>query len=201
MAEILLSRQRSALLVIDFQEKLAAHVQARERTEANIARLVRAAGLLEIPVIVTEQYPRGLGPTTAGLRPLLPAPYEKLAFGCCKEASVAEALAEVDRDQWVLAGIETHVCVLQTAAQLVQQRSISGVFVVADACSARRQYDHDVALARLRQAGIQVVTTESVLFEWLERAGTEKFKRIAALVKATDSEVLADTLGPSSASS
>ena len=189
----MVQRAASALLVIDFQEKLAALIAERHRIEANLGRLVCAARLLSVPVLATEQYPQGLGPTTAGLRRWLEEPLQKLAFSCCGEPVVRERIASVRRRQWVLVGIETHICVAQTALELTALPEVEEVYVVADACGARRELDHTTALARLRHAGVHVTTAEAVLFEWLRRAGTDEFRAVSRLVRMSDEAVLTAT--------
>ena len=145
--------------------------------------LIEAAGRLSIPVLASEQHPRGLGPTVSEVRELLPggSVVEKMHFSCLGDAGFARRLDDVGRPQAVLAGIEAHVCVLQTAEDLIA--SGRQVFVVADATGSRTSASHETAMTRLRAAGAFVVTTEMVVFEWLERAGTPEFKALSALIK------------------
>lgn len=174
----LLDRARSVLVVIDVQEKLFPAICERERVLGRLELLIAAAGVFEIPVVLTEQYPAGLGPTVGEIRDLLPEvrPLEKIDFSCVSSPGFCERLYELGRNQIVLAGIETHICVAQTALELDFQGE--RVFVAADATSSRRPIDHEVGLRRMGRAGITLTTAESVVYEWLRRAGTEEFKRL-----------------------
>ncbi len=187
--ELLCQSARSQLVVIDVQERLASAMDKKVRAHLldNTARLIQAAGLLEIPVRRTEQYPKGLGPTEPALAELLTeiptgAPVEKTAFSCC---AVDEFNAAVDsspeRHQIVLTGMESHVCVLQTALEL--QAAGRQVFVVADAVCSRSKANHKNALRRLASAGVVVSNTESVMFEWMRDAKHPQFKAISKLLK------------------
>ncbi len=178
----LLSRGASRLLIVDMQQKLLPHIGSADLCLAHCHRLVRGASILEVPVIATEQYPQGLGPTNVELGALVTSPVEKVRF------SAAQALGwtsgndpEPERDQIVVAGIEAHVCVLQTVLDL-----LSGgfrVFVVADAIGSRHPFDLEIALRRMADSGAVLTTTESVLFEWCGVAGTPEFRQISALIK------------------
>jgi len=180
----LLERNRCVLVLIDFQEKLFPHVYEYQRVLARIDLLLCAANLLQIPLLLTEQYPKGLGNTIEEIRKALPQvqPLEKMDFSCVQAAGFKERLSSLQRDQIVLAGIETHICVAQTAMDLVSKGE--RVFVVADATSSRRPLDAQVALQRLEQSGLTVTTTEAVVFEWLRRAGTDEFKALQPKIKA-----------------
>lgn len=176
----------SALLVVDLQERLGAAMPAKvlNRVVANTRLLGRSAALLEVPTIATEQYPQGLGPTLEAVAESLPdsAPcLAKQAFSCCGDAGVAAALAATGRGQVVVAGMEAHVCVLQTALDLAAAGH--GVFVVEDAICSRRLENYQNALDRLRQCGVQVVSAESVVFEWLGDADHPQFRSIQALLR------------------
>ncbi len=171
----------TALLVIDVQEKLVPKVVEADALVSNIGFLIDAAGLLSMPVQATEQYPRGLGPTVAELARRLPERPDKVAFSCCAVPSVVETFRRAARPKVVLSGIETHVCVLHTALDLLALDF--RVFVVADAVGSRYRYDHRWALRRMRQAGAVLTTTETCLFEWVGGAGHPRFKAISALVQ------------------
>lgn len=174
----------SQLVVIDIQEKLAAAMkpEVREQVLKNTAILCEAANNLNIPIVRTEQYPKGLGPTEQQVAQHLNHPaIEKTCFSCYRSPDFVEKLAEHSRRQVLLTGMESHVCVMQTAAQLSEHGY--QVFVVQDAVCSRRKQHHKNALARLRQAGIQVIMTESALFEWLRDAKHEQFKSVAALIR------------------
>ena len=187
MSESLLcAADNSQLVVIDIQTRLAGAMaeEARERVYRNSAILLQAAAQLDIPAIATEQYPKGLGPTEASVAAHFPAAMpliEKTCFACSANDHFMQALADNHRRQVVLAGMEAHVCVLQTALEL-QNRGYQ-VFVVEDAvCSRRAAHQHN-ALQRLRQAGVLISNTESVLFEWLRDARHRHFKAVTALIK------------------
>jgi hypothetical protein len=150
---------------------------------ARVDLLLTAARLLKIPILLTEQYPKGLGGTVEDIRKNLPGiqPLEKLDFSCVPANGFMERLSSLQRDQILLAGIETHICVTQTALDLVSQGET--VFVVSDATSSRRPLDAQMALQRLSQCGLGIITAESVVFEWLRRAGTEEFKTLQPKLK------------------
>lgn len=173
-----------ALVVIDIQERLAAAMPRREEVVAASARLARVASLIGAPTIVTRQYPKGLGDTLPELAEALDANavvVDKTAFCCCAEDAFAEALAATGRKQAVLLGMETHICVTQTALALLDRGY--RVHVVADGVCSRRDLDHDVALARLRHEGVVVTTSEAVMYEAVGRAGTDEFKALLGIVK------------------
>ncbi|MEE3364423.1 MAG: isochorismatase family protein [Planctomycetota bacterium] len=181
----LLSKTASRLVVVDVQQKLLDHIPVAESLVENCRRLVRGAQLLDVPVAATEQYPAGLGPTTQVLSELLDEIPEKLRFSCaeCLDWGPADEGQE-QRDQVVVCGIEAHVCVLQTALDLAAQGF--RVFVPADAVASRHKLDWKTALGRLADSGVVVLTTESVLFEWCEVAGTDEFRQISRLVTGKD---------------
>lgn len=178
------NRGLSHLVVIDMQERLAS-VMAQESLQAvvrNCGILLQAALLLEVPVTYTEQYPKGLGPTIPELLPFLPAgsKVEKIAFACTDEPRFCRQLTS-DRPQIILAGMEAHICILQTALQL--QHGGRQVFVAEDAVLSRNPANKANALERLRHAGVIISNTESVVFEWLGKAEGDAFKQISKLVR------------------
>lgn len=180
----LLKREAGVLAVIDVQEKLLPHVHQGGRLLARLELLLTAANRLAVPVIVTEQYPKGLGGTVEAVRRHLD-PYDpvvKMDFSCAPVPEFAKRLEGLGRTQLVVAGIEAHVCVAQSAIELAA--GPRRVFVVADAVSSRRPQDAAVAVDRMRAAGVEVTTTEAVVFEWLRRAGTDEFRAIQAGIKA-----------------
>lgn len=180
---MLLSRDRSVLVIVDLQERLIPAVGDAARVLRNAGILMKAAGALEVPVIVTEQYPKGLGPTVEPLRALVAGDsvIEKISFSCTGAPAFLDRLDRTGRDQIVLAGAETHVCVLQTVLSL--RAAGRGVYLVADATTSRAPVSVEMGIARMRGAGTEIVTTEMVLFEWMERAGTSSFRAISALIK------------------
>lgn len=180
---MLMKAQDSLLLIVDVQERLLPSMAEARLVVRHCEILMRAAIRLELPVLVSEQYPKGIGPTIPELRALA-APdsvMEKLHFACGEDAALTQRIASANRRQLVLAGLEAHVCVLQSALRF--QELGYQVFVVADACSSRDQANADMAFQRMRANGVEVVTTEMVLFEWLHCAGTPEFKDLIALIK------------------
>lgn len=178
----LMDRQRSRLLIVDVQDKFRSVIWQYERMLHQCVKLVRGAQILSVPQFVTEQYPQGLGTTDRELAALLPPPIEKNRFSCAECLNWGTAAEQSDgRTQVVVAGIESHVCVLQTCFDLLSDGF--RVFVPADAVSSRFESNYHAALNRLANAGCVITSTESVLFEWCETSGTPEFKRIAGLVR------------------
>lgn len=171
----------TGLLVIDVQEKLMPLIPDASAVVRNIAFLVDGARLLDMPVQATEQYPKGLGSTVAELVARLPDRPEKVAFSCCAIPAVIEKFRTAGRPKILLAGIESHVCVQQTALDLLALDF--RVYIAADAVSSRYRIDHDFALQRLQRAGCILVTSEAALFEWVGAASHPRFKNISALVQ------------------
>jgi len=183
MTTELLDRNRSALVIIDVQEKLFPHIHEHDRLLVRIDLLISAAKLMGIPILLTEQYPKGLGSTIEEIRRLIPEiePVTKMEFSCIPATGFMERLSSLHRDQFVLAGIEAHICVAQTALDLASRGG--RVVVTADATSSRRPVDAQFAWHRMEQSGLAVSTAEAVVFEWLRRAGTDEFKAIQPKVR------------------
>jgi nicotinamidase-related amidase len=177
----LMSPADTALLVVDVQEKLLPSIFDSAALVRNIAFLIDGARLLGLPVQATEQYPRGLGPTTAELAKRLPERPDKVAFSCCAIPSVVESLQRGARPKVVLAGIESHVCVLHTALDLLALDF--RVYVPADGVGARYRLDHDIALRRLEQAGAVLTTCEMCIFEWVGGSSHPQFKAVSRLIQ------------------
>ncbi|MBU2966380.1 hydrolase [Amphritea sp. 2_MG-2023] len=169
----------SCLLVVDIQEKLAPAIHEGDAVIANVRWLAEVAKLANVPIFTTEQYPKGLGPTVAELQDVLPKEgfMEKMHFSCMAEPSCNEKINSIKPNQVVIVGMESHVCVLQTAIQIKQQAR--EVFVVADAVSSRNPADKAMALERMRQCGIHIVTKEMVGFEWIQTSGTDQFREFS----------------------
>jgi nicotinamidase-related amidase len=170
----------TALVVVDAQEKLMPLVKGSARIVWNIERLLDGAKILGVEALATEQYPQGLGATVPSLASRLDEKHEKLAFsagGCAPFA----ALGEKGVFRVLLAGIETHVCVQQTALDLLAAGY--RVYVAVDAVGARFEVDHEIALRRMETTGVVLTTTEAALFEWCQVAGTQQFKQISQLVR------------------
>lgn len=176
----LLDAQRSALVIVDIQEKLLPKIIDHQRLLWNSSRAARGAQVVGVPVLLTEQYPKGLGGTVSPLDSFSSCRHEKTAFSVCGATSFREELGNMGIEQVVLCGIETHICVTQSALDL----SANGfdVYVVVDAVGARHELDHLTALNRLRDEGVTLLTTETLLFEWSQDAMHERFAEIRALV-------------------
>ena len=178
-----LTVENTILVLIDFQERLFPVMHEKEKLLRNVVKLARGAVVLEVPVVVTEQYPKGLGPTLPEIKAVLPdvRPIEKVCFSCCDEESFCRSLEAPGRRQVLVAGIEAHICVYQTAMALA--RAGYQVQVVGDAVSSREPENKLVSLFGLGAAGIGVTTVEMALFELLRVARGDKFKRISEIIK------------------
>jgi nicotinamidase-related amidase len=182
---MLIGRDSSCLLVVDIQEKLLPAMQDPMLVVRNAGILMQAAARLGIPILVSEQYPQGLGPTVAELRHLAPADaaFAKTAFSCADDPELRRRLEELKRPQAIICGIEAHVCVLQTALGLAAQDSGIIPIVIGDATSSRTAANREAGLSRLRADGVEIATTEMAVFEWLGRAGTPEFKELSRLIR------------------
>ena len=176
---MLMCKEKSALIVVDIQEKLTPHVREPEMLVDKCQWMIRLAYDLHVPVIVSEQYPSRLGKTVEPLKTLTTdeQAIEKVCFSCNRERDFCNRWGELGKTQAVIIGIETHVCVMQTALDM--KCSGVDVYVVTDATNSRHEQDYVCALARMQQAGVQIVTSEMVFFEWVERAGNDEFKRLS----------------------
>jgi nicotinamidase-related amidase len=170
-------------LIIDIQERLFPFIANNEQITRNTSILIEGLKAVGVPIMVTEQYTKGLGLTISPLKELLAEIrfIEKMAFSCCDEPIFYEELAVKGTHFVIIAGIESHVCVLQTTIDLISNgyRPV----VVEDCVGSRNPNDKAVAIARMRQEGAIITTYESVLFELLRHSGTESFKKISKLVK------------------
>lgn len=184
MASLVVNAATSQLVIIDMQVKLASVMPAEllQATVKNCGILAQAANLLALPTIVTEQYPQGLGETLAEIKSHLPncKPIAKTAFSACGEPKFNQQLQR-ENPQIILAGMEAHICVLQTALDLTKANK--QVFVVEDAIISRSAANKANALARLRDAGCVITNTESVVFEWLGDANHAAFKAVSKLIR------------------
>jgi nicotinamidase-related amidase len=171
----------TGLLVIDMQEKLLPFIPGHAALVRDVGFLIDAAQLLGLTVQATEQYPRGLGPTVPDLARRLPHRPEKTAFSCCAIPEVVETFHREARPKVVLCGIEAHVCVLNTAFDLLTHGF--RVYIAADAVASRSPRDAEVALRRLEQAGAHLVTAEMCAFEWVGGSTHPKFKEVSRLVQ------------------
>ncbi len=178
----LMNRDDTALVVVDVQEKLMPLILGQQRIIWNIRRLLDGAKILGVPAVATEQYPKGLGPTVAELAEMLePAIPDKLHFSCGACGDLFTNLAEAGVHKLLLCGIEAHVCVQQTALDLIAAGF--RVYLAVDAIGARGDIDKEIALRRMETSGATLTTTESALFEWCEKSGTPEFKQISQLVR------------------
>ncbi|MCH7916506.1 MAG: hydrolase [Planctomycetes bacterium] len=179
----MLDTQTSCLVVIDLQGKLANLMQERESLFKATATLVQSAQQLNVPILWCQQCPDALGPTIEPLRALLAGetPINKSSFSCWANEHFRQRLAQINRQQVVLCGIETHICVWQTAMNLLGQQF--EVEVVADAVSSRTAANKRLGLDRMRRAGMGITSLEMVLFEWLKDADHPNFDQIAKLIK------------------
>lgn len=179
----MISSQDTVLLIIDVQGKLAQVVYESEAVERNISKLVRAAKILGVPVLYTEQYPKGLGHTVEALQELLSEeePLEKIAFSCCAEESFMEKLRGLNRNNVLVTGMETHVCVYQTANELIEYGY--SVHLIADAVTSRTRENREIGIRCIEKAGAWLKSTEMVIFELLRIAQGEEFKAISKIIK------------------
>lgn len=181
-----IDRERALLAVIDVQEKFAGVIDGFDEVRKNVDRLIRGCHILKVPLAVTEQYPKGLGETVPDLKETIASTYatkpvQKMCFSSQGCAEFADQLRGAGRQQIILAGIEAHVCVWQTAIDLLDAGY--QVYVVADAVSSRTARNREIALRRLEAEGAKLTSTEMVLFEMTVEAGTEQFKAVSKLVK------------------
>ena len=179
----LANAEDSVLVVIDPQEKLVRMIHNREEVVETIVRLIAFSAIFELPVVLTEHYPQGLGYTVEEVKAALADynPVLKRVFSCFGVPDFEEALLATGRKRLVVTGIETHICVSQTVMDALHRGY--QVHVVADGTGTRKPEDHEIALERLRQAGAQVVTSEAFIYEVTRRADGEEFKRVLDLVK------------------
>jgi len=185
MDKFILKWDDSLLVIVDIQERLAVAMTEKERVRvvSNTLHLIESAKLLGVPLLITEQYSKGLGPTVPEVRSAVQtyAPIEKITFSCCGEKFFMEAVQETEKKQIILLGMETHVCVLQTCIDLLQNGYI--VHVVSDAICSRTKQNYKTAIEYMRDAGAVITCTETVLFQLLVKAGTEEFKAISKRIK------------------
>ena len=173
----------SVLVVIDPQEKLVRMIHNREEVVENMKRMIEFASIFAIPVVLTEHYPQGLGYSVEEIKEVLPSydPVIKRIFSCFGVPEFSEALAATGRNRLLVVGIETHICVCQTVHDALHQGYL--VQVVADGTGTRKREDHEIALARMRQEGAVVTTSEALIYEVTYRADGEEFKKVLDLVK------------------
>ncbi|MFH1746987.1 MAG: isochorismatase family protein [Planctomycetota bacterium] len=181
-----LTRDQTQLVVVDMQEKMLPHITQQADVRRECVRMIRAAVEMDLPITISEQYVRGLGPTNpdvleAASQATNVETIEKMTFSLCRHDALRDRIQSLGRPQVLLVGVETHVCVAQTALDLLDM-SLQPI-ILADAVGSRRPTDRDTALARLRSASAIITTVEAAIFELLEIAGTDVFKRILPLVR------------------
>ncbi len=182
----ILEADLAVLVVVDVQARMFETIASAPADEVagNVVRLIRAARILECPVLYTEQYPKGLGQTVDAVREALPEglePIVKSTCSCWRDAAFRAALGRTGREQVILVGLETHVCIQQTALDLLRVDHVP--FVAADAVGSRRGLDMTTAIDRMRRSGVEVSTAEALIFELVERCDHPRFKQILELVK------------------
>jgi nicotinamidase-related amidase len=178
-----INREQACGLIIDIQDKLFPHIYKNEIIAGNTAILIRGLKILELPLILTQQYTPGLGETISLIRDLMPglAHVEKNSFSCCDEPAFKNSLKQLNKRFVIITGMEAHVCVLQTVLDLLADSYIP--VVVENCISSRNNRDKKTAIERMRQEGAIITTYESILFELTRFAGTSQFKEISRLVK------------------
>jgi nicotinamidase-related amidase len=183
MDKFFLEKSEVVLVIVDIQDRLAAVMDERKKVVDNCLHLIELTKLLDIPVILNEQYPKGLGPTVSEIKEALQPyePLEKLTFSCCKGSLFMDRLAATGRKKIILTGMETHVCVVQTCVGLLDAGYT--VHTVSDAICSRTRESFQTAIEFMRDAGAVITCTETVLFQLLEKAGTEEFKIISKRIK------------------
>lgn len=183
MQKYVIEADHTLLVLLDIQERLAAAMEERESVVSNALHLLELARLFQMPVLVTEQYPQGIGPTVPELRQALEdyRPIVKTSFSCCNEESFIEALVKTGRKTVLICGMETHICVLQTAVDLLRKGYY--VHIVSDGATSRKELDKERGLRYMEGAGAVITTTETALFQVLKKSGTEDFRIISKRIK------------------
>ncbi len=178
-----ITKERSIALIIDVQERLFPYIFENQKLVKNLSILMEGLKVIGVPVHVTEQYVKGLGPTIEPISLLTGSnpKFEKMAFSCCDDPGIMESIAVAGKENVIVAGIESHVCVLQTVLDLMKNGYHP--VVVADCISSRTEENKRLAIDRMRQEGAIITTCESLLFELLRFSGTEEFKAVSKLVK------------------
>lgn len=178
-----LSVKNTVLLCIDYQEKLLSKISDEEKIKEKIMIMVKSAQILEIPIVITEQYPKGLGSTFLELKNILKDQklIEKIHFNCFRDINFLDKLTNIDRENLLISGIEAHICILQTALAALNRGY--RVYLIEDTISSRSIEDKDIAFKRLAQAGAIPSSVEMILYELLGQAGSTTFKSILKLIK------------------
>jgi nicotinamidase-related amidase len=179
----LLKPEKTALLIIDIQERILPVISNHQRVVENTLKLIQGFKVIGLPIYYTEQYPKGLGPTVSSITDALGElkPFDKMSFSCSGAKDLFEEFKKKNLSQIVVCGIESHVCVQQTVLDLIENGF--QVNLAADVVSSRKEMDYYTSLERMRYHGVEVTTTESILFELLNVCGTPHFKEVSKIVK------------------
>lgn len=183
LEDFLLDRGDSLFLVIDIQERLADVMSVKDQVIKNTCRIIELARMIGIPIVVTEQYPKGLGRTVPEVQTALSQyqPVEKTAFNCCAEPGFMDEIRRHGKKKIIISGMETHICVLQTSVGLIREGFVP--HVVSDAVCSRTKQNWRTGLEFMRDFGAVITGTETVLFQLLGKAGTEEFKAVSKMIK------------------
>lgn len=179
-----LNKDDCLLMVVDIQERLLPSIHDHERVNSQAVKLIQGAKILGVPIVWTEQYKKGLGESSPEIREAIgdaAQPLEKMTFGCLADEGIAAEVKRQNKKAAILCGIETHICVMQTAFSALD--SGLTVAIAEDAVSSRRPNDHETGIARMRGAGVVPATVEMLFMEWMGVAGTDTFKKILPLLK------------------
>lgn len=179
----LLSKEKAILVLVDIQEKLLKVMWKKEELILNVSKLIKSFKIMEIPILLTEQYPQGMGKTDESITELLKGTeaIEKICFSCMGKDEFTKKMKSLGKDQVVLCGIESHICVLQTALDLLHQGYF--VYVPYDGISSRKESDYRNALDRIQKEGVVIGSVESAIFELLKTADSPAFKQILDIIK------------------
>ena len=180
---MLVSKNDCLLLVVDLQDKLLSKIEFKFNLLKNTEILIKSFKTLNLPIVVTEQYPRGLGSSHSIVQSEISRKdyIQKTSFSCIKEKVILNEINKKKKTQIIICGIETHICILQTAADLLVEKY--NPFVVSDAVGSRNTVDHDRAISRLAKNDVNIVTTEMIVFELLENSKNDHFKKVTELIK------------------
>ena len=172
-------KENTVLVIVDVQEKLHPHVEKSKETRKAVVKLIEFAKIWNIPIILSEQYPRGLGQTIPGIKEVLPeyAPIEKNTFSCFGTQDFEEAVKATGKTNLAITGIETHVCVFQTTRDALEKGY--SVHLISDAVSSRSKKDKHVGIERMKELGATISSSEMMMFEIMEKAGTPEFKQVS----------------------
>ena len=177
-----MDRDNTALVVIDLQEKFLPVIHNIKEVISNAEKVIKIFKILKMPIMITEQYPKGLGKTVESISNLIETePIEKISFSCFGEEKFLESIGKYNMKNLVLLGIESHVCVLNTAIDAIKRGYVP--YVVVDATSSRKKIDYEISLKRMVQENIYLTTSEILFYRLLEKAGTPEFREISKIIK------------------